>query len=118
MDVYLNQIKVASYLDFKEQPAANTIKNISLNGTLWVDVINQRRGWTIAFPLLKTADYTTIRTLYDNQFKASGGFINLSVPQLGLSTYVWMDVNEKYLRFNGSLVQGFIVTLAEQYAIS
>jgi len=118
MKVYLASKVIADYSEFRELPIDNVAKNLSLDGTLTVDVVNFRRQWTFTRELFTAADYQTIRTIYEAQFKSSGAFTNLQVPDLGLNTYVYITLNERNMKWNNSIVSGFQMTLEEQNAVS
>lgn len=118
MKVYLASKVIADYSEFRELPIDNVAKNVSLDGTLTVDVVNFRRQWTFTRELLTSADYQTIRTIYEAQFKNSGAFTNLQVPDLGLNTSVYITLNERNMKWNNSIVSGFQMILEEQNAIS
>lgn len=118
MKVYLANKVIADYSEFRELPMDNVAKNISLDGTLTVDVNNFRRQWTFTRDILLAADYQTIRTIYEAQFKSSGAFARLQVPDLGLDTQVYISLNERNMKWNNSVVTGFEMTLEEQNAVS
>lgn len=118
MKVYLASKVIADYSEFRELPIDNVAKNVSLDGTLTVDVINFRRQWTFTRELLAAADYAVIRQIYEAQFKNSGAFTNLQVPDLGLNTQVYITLNERNMKWNNSYISGFQMTLEEQNAVS
>lgn len=118
MKVYLASKVIADYSEFRELPIDNVAKNVSLDGTLTVDINNFRRQWTFTRDLITAADYAVIRTIYESQFKASGGFVNLQVPDLGLNTSVYVSLNERNMKWNNSMVSGLEMTLEEQNAVS
>lgn len=118
MKVYLANKVIADYSEFRELPIDNVAKNTSLDGTLTVDVNNFRRQWTFTRDIITTADYLVIRAIYEAQFKASGAFTRMQVPDMPLDTQVYISLNERNMKWNNSVVTGLEMTLEEQNAVS
>lgn len=119
MKLYLGDLTLPDYANdgFREITDPNAAKNITLDGTMYVDFYNNRRKWEIKWDYLTPAEYNSIRALYDEQF-SNEAFTYFGVPELGINVPVYINIVEVNRRWNGSLIQGFAVVLEEQYAIS
>ena len=115
--MYLGGVQLPNYASLREITEPNVAKNVTLDGSLYVDFYNNRRKWEISWKLLKAAEYDTIRALYDLQF-SSQTMLQFVVDPLGLFVPVYISINEKNIKWNGQLIEGFTITLEEQYAIS
>ena len=115
--MYLGGVQLPNYASLREITEPNVAKNVTLDGSLYVDFYNNRRKWEISWKLLKAAEYDTIRALYDLQF-SSQTMLQFIVDPLGLFVPVYISINEKNIKWNGQLIEGFTITLEEQYAIS
>lgn len=115
--MYLGGLRLPDYATLKEITEPNVAKNVTLDGSLYVDFYNNRRKWEISWKLLKAAEYDAIRAKYNLQF-SSQTMLQFVVDPLGLFVPVFISINEKNIKWNGQLVEGFIITLEEQYAIS
>lgn len=120
MDIYLNGIVMPKFGDegFMENSNPNAPLNVTLDGTMWVDFINRRRGWTILWDTISLADYNIIKNIYNNQFTRSS-FVSFYVPKLNISTAVFMTITQPIdMKWGGQYVKGFTMQLDEQFAIS
>lgn len=115
--MYLGGLQLPNYATLKEVTQPNLSKNVTLDGSLYVDFYNNRRVWEISWKYLKPAEYNAIRAKYDLQF-TSQTMLQFIVDPLGLFVPVFISINEKNIKWNGQLIEGFTITLEEQYAIS
>lgn len=115
--MYLDGLQLPLYGELKEIVKPNAAKNYTLDGGLNVDFYNNRRMWEISWKFLKPAEYDAIRAKYDRQFSAQT-MLQFIVDPLGLFVPVYMEINEKNIKWNGQLIEGFTITLEERYAIS
>lgn len=115
--MYLDNYLLPDYGELKEISDPNAAKNYTLDGTLYVDFMNYRRTWQIKWNYLKIDEYDLIRGKYDKQF-SDQNMLTFAIIDLGLSTPVFININEKNIKFNGQLVEGFTITLEEQSAVS
>ena len=115
--MYLGGLRLPDYGTLKEITEPNVAKNVTLDGSLYVDFYNNRRKWEISWKYLKAAEYDAIRAKYNLQF-SSQTMLQFVVDPLGLFVPVFISINEKNIKWNGQLIEGFTITLEEQYAIS
>lgn len=115
--MYLDTLRLPDYGELKEITQPNAAKNYALDGSLYVDFYNNRRSWQITWKLLTVADYDLIRAKYDKQFSTQQ-MLQFIVDGLNLFVPVYISINEKSIKYNGQLIEGFSITLEEQYAIS
>ncbi len=105
------------YSTLKEDVTPNESENITLDGTLYTDFINNRRSWQVGWDKLKEADYATIRALYDAQYSTETIPI-VEIPEYGITAPMKLAISDRNIRLNGEIIEGFSLTLKEQYAIS
>lgn len=115
--MYLDGLRLPDYATLREITEPNVAKNVTLDGSLYVDFYNNRRKWEISWKLLKAAEYDAIRAKYNLQF-SSQTMLQFVVDPLGLFVPVFISINDKNIKWNGQLIEGFTITLEEQYAIS
>lgn len=94
-------------------------KNITLNGTLYVDTTGTfRSGWRITYKTLTAAEYNAIRAKYEKQFE-NQVFLNFSDDRLGINTSCFLSMpRERNIKWNGGYVEGLVITLEPQSADS
>ena len=119
MKLYLGALTLPNYANegFKEITDPNVAKNITLDGTMYVDFYNNRRKWEISWDYLTLAEYNSIRALYDAQF-TNEAFTYFGVPELGINVPVYINIVDVNRRWNNTLISGFSIILEEQLAIS
>jgi len=117
MIMYLGDITLPKYTDLKEITETNAGENVTLDGSLFVDFVNYRRGWKLSWKLLTVTDYNNIRAKFDEQF-GNGTFHQFGVPAYNLNVPVYMRIDDRNIKYNGEFVEGFSIELLEQYAIS
>lgn len=115
--MYLDGLQLPDYGELREITQPNAAKNYALDGSLYVDFYNYRRVWNISWKYLKPDEYDAIRAKYDLQF-SSQQLLQFVVDPLGLFVPVYISINDKNIKWNGQLIEGFAITLEEQYAIS
>lgn len=105
------------YSTLKEQIDAIESENITLDGSMYTDFTSNRRAWAVGFEKLKAADYDTIRAIYNRQY------LNETIPTVQLVEYgivapMKFVISDRNIRLNGEIIEGFTLTLKEQYAVS
>jgi hypothetical protein len=116
-NLYLGNLVLPAYGELTELTDPNASEIMTLDASLHVDFVNYRRGWNIGWKLLKADDYNLIRAKFNEQF-ASGVFHNFGIPTLSINVPVYMKINDKNIKWNGSFVEGFSIELLEQDAVS
>ncbi len=115
--MYLDGMLLPNYGTLKEITQPNAAKNYTLNGELYVDFYNNRRVWEISWNFLEMAQYELIRAKYNKQFSQQAMLLFV-VNNLNLFVPVYININDKNIKWSGQLVEGFAIILEEQYAIS
>lgn len=110
-------VELPLYKSLKEITDPNETDTTTLDGTLYTDFVNNRRGWQVAWEKLKAADYDTIRTLYDLQYQYEA-YNTIELVEYGISAPMKMNISDRNIRLNGEIIEGVSITLKEQYAIS
>lgn len=110
-------VELPLYSSLKEMVDPNETDNTTLDGTLYTDFVNNRRSWMVAWDKLKAADYDTIRALYDEQYQYEA-YHTFVLPEYGVSAAMKINISDRNIRLNGEIIEGFSITLKEQYAIS
>lgn len=117
MRIIVNGTVLPLYATLKEDISPNETENITLDGTLFTDFINNRRAWVVGWEKLKAADYDTIRGLYMAQYTTESIPI-VQIPEYGITAPMKLNISDRNIRLNGEIIEGFSLTLKEQYAIS
>lgn len=105
------------YSTLKESTTPTESENVTLDGTLYTDFTNNRRAWVVGWEKLKEADYDTIRALYNAQY-ATENIPLVEIPEYGITAPMKLNISDRNIRLNGEIIEGFSLTLKEQYAIS
>lgn len=105
------------YSTLSEKLDAIESKNFTLDGTLFTDFINNRRGWVVGWSKLKAADYDTIRAIYNRQYTTESIPI-IFLVEYGISAPMKLEISDRNIRLNGEIIEGVTITLLEQYAVS
>lgn len=105
------------YKSLNEMTQPNESDNTTLDGTLYTDFVNNRRGWIVSWERMKAADYEIVRSIYDEQYQHEA-YPKFDLPEYGVSALMKMNVSDRDIRLNGEIIEGFSITLKEQYAIS
>lgn len=53
---------------YQELITPNYTKNVTLDGSMFVDFFNVRGGWKITFDAITAAQYEELRAIFDDQF--------------------------------------------------
>lgn len=117
MRIIVNGTVLPLYSTLKEDVTPNETENVTLDGTLYTDFINNRRSWVVGWEKLKAADYDVIRALYMAQYNTESVPI-VQIVEYGISAPMKMNISDRNIRLNGEIIEGFSLTLKEQYAIS
>lgn len=110
-------VELPLYKSLKETVDPNETDNVTLDGTLYTDFVNNRRGWQVAWDKLKAADYDVVRALYGEQYQYEA-YHTYELPEYGITAPMKMNITDRNIRLNGEIIEGFSITLKEQYAIS
>lgn len=110
-------VELPLYKSLKESVDPNETDNVTLDGTLYTDFVNNRRGWQVAWEKLKAADYDVVRALYNEQYQYEA-YHTYELPEYGITAPMKMNITDRNIRLNGEIIEGFSITLKEQYAIS
>lgn len=110
-------VELPLYSSLKEIVDPNETENRTLDGTLYTDYVNNLRSWVVGWDKLKAADYDIIRNIYNQQYQYEMN-PKITLPEYGISTRMKMNISDRNIRLNGEIVEGFSITLKEQYAIS
>lgn len=117
MSIIVGSTILPLYSTLKEQISPNETENITLDGTLYTDFVNNRRGWLVGWDKMKESDYSVIRALYNAQYTTETVPI-VQIPAYGITAPMKLNISDRDIRLNGEIIEGFTLTLKEQYAIS
>lgn len=112
--ITIDGLTLPNWNTLRETTQPNAPKKQSLDGTLYVDFFNNRRSWFIQWDLLTVEQYDQIRAKYDKQFDT--GMLAVTID--GLTVLMYININDKNIKYNGRYVENFGITLEEQHAIS
>lgn len=115
--IYLDGLLLPDYGELKEVTTPNIAKNITLDGSLYVDYFNNRRSWEITWNFLNPDEYDAILAKYNKQF-SQDTMLMLVVNNRNLFVPCFMSISDKKPKYNGQRIVDFSITLEEQYAIS
>lgn len=110
-------VELPLYKSLKEIVDPNEADNVTLDGTLYTDFVNNRRSWNVGWEKLKAADYNTIRALYNEQYQYEA-YHTFELPEYGITAAMKINISDRNIRLNGEIMEGVSITLKEQYAIS
>jgi hypothetical protein len=117
MSIIVDSTTLPMYSTLREITTPNESENITLDGTLYTQFINNRRTWIVGWEKLKAVDYDTIRALYDAQY-ATETIPVVEIPEYGITAPMKIVISDRSIRLKGEIIEGFSITLKEQYAIS
>lgn len=117
MSIIVDSTTLPMYSTLQEKIDPMESENVTLNGTLYTDFINNRRSWVVGWEKLKAADYDTIRALYDAQYSTETIPV-VEIPEYGITAPMKIVISDRNIRLKGEIIEGFSITLKEQYAIS
>lgn len=117
MSIIVDSTTLPLYSTLRELTTPNESENVTLDGTLYTQFINNRRTWIVGWEKLKAVDYDIIRALYDAQY-ATETIPVVEIPEYGITAPMKIVISERNIRLKGEIIEGFSITLKEQYAIS
>ena len=117
MQIIIDSTVLPLYSTLKEQTSPIESENVTLDGTMYTDFTSNRRAWVVGWQKLKAADYQTIRALYDAQY-TNEDIPLVEIPEYGITAPMKIVISDRDIRLNGEIIEGFSITLKEQYAIS
>lgn len=117
MSIIVDDTVLPLYATLREVTTPNETENITLDGTLYTDFVNNRRSWVVGWSKLKVEDYDTIRALYNAQYTNETVPI-VEIPEYGITAPMKLSISDRDIRLNGEIIEGFSLTMKEQYAVS
>jgi len=117
MEIILGGVVLPKFKTFKRTDTPNEADVVTLGGNLYTDFINQRREWAVGWDKLKSEDHDIIMALYRRQYQTEQ-YLMLQINAYGIYAPVKMNISSQNIRFNGSIIEAFSITLREQHAIS
>lgn len=117
MRIIINGTVLPLYKTLQEKLDPIESENITLDGTLYTDYINNRRSWIVGWEKLKAEDYQVIRNFYNAQYTTETIPI-VQLVEYGITAPMKMNISDRNIRLNGEIIEGVTITLKEQYAIS
>jgi hypothetical protein len=102
---------------FREKTQPNETDRRTLGGKLFTDFINVNRTWEIGWSRITSEDFQTINDLYYDQYT------NEEYPVMQFDAYgvygpVKLEISDKDIKYNGSVIENFTMTIKEQNAIT
>jgi len=116
-EIYLNGTLLPDYIDISLERSPNASSNVTLDGTLFVDYVNNRRVWTIQWQLLTRDQVQVIVDLYNSQY-STGTNLVMQIPNLCTTTDVYMTISTDQIKYNGQYSESFSAVIQEIYAVS
>ena len=117
MSIIVDSTVLPLYSTLKEQISTIEAENVTLDGSMYTDFTANRRAWVVGWEKLKAEDYDTIRDLYNAQYTTESIPI-VEIPEYGITAPMKLVISDKNIRLNGEIIQSFVLTLKEQYAVS
>lgn len=117
MSIIVGSTVLPLYSTLREQTSAIESENVTLDGTMYTDFTSNRRAWVVGWNKLKAADYDTIRALYNAQYSTESIPV-VEIPEYGVTAPMKLVISDRDIRLNGEIIEGFTLTLKEQYAVS
>lgn len=117
MSIIVDSTVLPLYSTLREQISPMESENVTLDGTMYTDFTSNRRAWVVGWEKLKAVDYDTIRALYNAQY-ASETIPIVEIPEYGITAPMKLVISDRDIRLNGEIIEGFTLTLKEQYAVS
>lgn len=124
MRYILGGLTLPRHTEAEEKPDAIVGKNITILGKLNVDISATRRSWIIRFPIITRTEWAAINALFKSQVGSSGAMLTFESIAEGPEddvipeTTVWMTPSSRGIKWAGSHVEGFALTLEEENADS
>lgn len=105
----------ASYQELKGDAIT---KNFSLDGTMFVDFSNVRKGWVLTFEVITKAEYEGIRAKYEKQF-TQNVFLRYEDDELAINTDCFLSMpEERDIIWNKNHVADLTILLEPKNAVT
>lgn len=118
MTMLLGGVVLPKPSTFERSLIPNESDITTLGGTMYTDFVNNRREWVVGWKnILEDGDYEKIQTLYLRQYEEQV-YHHLYFGAYDIYTPVKMNISKQKIKYNGTLIEAFTITLKEQYAIS
>lgn len=122
MRYILGGLTLPRHTEAVEIPDAIVGKNVTILGKLNVDISASRRSWKVEFPIITRPEWEAINALYKSQIGSSGAMLTFEGVPEGTDdetlpeTTVWMTPSSRGIKWAGSHVEGYSLTLEEENA--
>lgn len=110
-------VELPLYSNLQEIVDPNETDNVTLDGTMYTDFVNNRRAWRVDWAKMKAVDYDVVRAIYNEQYQYEM-YPKITLPEYGISARMKMNISDRKIRLNGEIMEGVSITLKEQYAVS
>lgn len=90
----LGGLTLPNYRAFEELNDSRVSKNISLDGTMYVDHTSTRKGWRIEYDVMSASDYAALRAKYESQL-SSEAFLDFIDTDLGIDEPSWLTMPDE-----------------------
>jgi len=91
--------------------------NQTLDGRIYTDFFARKREWTIAFPLLTVAEYTTLQEIFEEQFTLNR-YPVFQFDAQSIYAVVKVEISDQGIAHGAQYVESFSIRLIERVAIS
>lgn len=115
--IILGGTLLSNYKTLNRLIEPNETDKVTLGGNLFTYHKNNRRIWKISWDLLKEEDFQVIYDLYIDQYN-NNTYHTLQLDAYDVYVPVKMEIDNQNIKYNGSIIKGFTLTLKEQYAFS
>jgi hypothetical protein len=103
---------------FKKTDSINGVDVTTLGGVLYTDFRDRRRSWDVGWEnILYATDHETIMDIWREQI-TTRTYPMLQFDAESIYVPVKIDISSQSLKYNGTLVQSFTITLTEANPIS
>lgn len=103
---------------FLKKEDINGVDVRTLGGVLYTDFRDRNRSWTVGWKnILYDTDHQTITDIWLEQLDTRT-YPMLQFDSEGIYVPVKIDISEQKIRYNGTLIQDFTITLTERNPIS
>lgn len=103
---------------FKKIETLNGTDIKTLGGVVYTDFVSYSRQWVIGWDnILYERDIATIKTIWDNQ-RLNRVYPMLQFNSENLYVSAKIDISEQDIRYNGTVVEAFEITLTERNPLS
>lgn len=103
---------------FVKTETINGVDITTLGGVLYTDFRDIKRVWEVSWDnILYDTDHLTLMAVWRNQI-STRTYPMLQFASESLYVPVKMDISPQDIKYNGTLIQSFTITLTEQNPIS